>query len=51
MKKMLKWFGSIYCAGRRWIFSRHTWQRFTEFSKLPEMKISKTVGFVLSILL
>lgn len=41
----------LYSAGRTWVFSRQGWQRFVEITKLPEMKISKTVGFILSILL
>jgi len=41
----------IYCGARKWVFSRSGWNRFVEITKLPEVKISKTVGFILSILL
>ena len=40
-----------YCSARNWIFTRAGWNKFVEISKLPEMKISKTVGFIMSILL
>ena len=51
MKRILNWIASIYCQFRRWAFSRESWKAFATFAKLPEMKISKTIGFIVSILL
>ena len=40
-----------YITSRQWVFARNGWKRFVEITKLPEMKISKTIGFIASILL
>ena len=51
MKKITSLPLRLYCGARKWVFSRDGWKRFVEISKLPEMKISKTIGFIVSIML
>lgn len=51
MKKIASLIPRAYCAARGWVFARNGWKRFVEITKLPEMKISKTIGFIASILL
>ena len=51
MKRFTAFLTRVYCTARGWVFARNGWKRFVEISKLPEMKISKTIGFIASILL
>lgn len=48
---LMKYITNKYVLARTALFSKTWWQKFIKFTTLPEMKISKTVGFIVSILL